>query len=400
MTSDLGVPDSRFASAVAVLLDGAHQVEPDRLAGLIETAAVALGASRCRVWLVDHQQRVLVPVHPADDAEPAVVERTIAGRAFASSTTVEVAGKADAVHLWLPLVDGVDRIGVLEIDVEGPTPPMHEAFRHLASIATSEIISRGQYTDAFTMTRRCQTMTLAAELQWQTLPPTSFATSKVSVAGMLEPAYHIGGDTFDYAYDDNGLHVGIFDAVGHGLEASLLSILAVGAYRNRRRSGEELGGIGTTIDEVITQHSRGDAYITGQLAHLDVTSGVLSWLNAGHPQPLLIRQGRVVGPVSCPPRPPFGLGQLVPGAEPLILQDQLEPDDAVLMFTDGIVEARRTSGSDFGLDRLVDFMERALAAGLSPSETLRRLSHAVLDFHSGALQDDATTVLVTWHPQR
>jgi len=392
--------DRRLTSAVTDLLDGAHQVESDRLTALIETTAAALGASLCRIWLVDHQQRILVPLTAGDDVEPVAVERTIAGRAFASCALVEVAGDAEALHLWLPLVDGVNRIGVLEIDIDDPTPEASEAFRHLATMATSEIIARGQYTDAFTVARRTQTMNLAAELQWQTLPPTSFATRDVTVAGMLEPAYHVGGDTFDYAYNDGGLHVGIFDAVGHGLDASMLSTLALGAYRNRRRSGEQLGGIGTVIDEVITNHSQTDDYVTGQLAHLDVTTGVLRWLNAGHPLPLLIRHGRVVGPMSCPPRPPFGLGSLIPEAGARMAEDQLEPGDAVLMFTDGIVEARRTSGTDFGLERLIDFMDRAFAADMSPSETLRRLSHAVLDFHSSALQDDATTLLIAWHPQR
>jgi serine phosphatase RsbU (regulator of sigma subunit) len=397
---DLSIPDSRFARTVADLLDAAQNVEPDKLAGLISTAAAALGASACQIWLVDHQQRILVPLAPADDVEPAAVDRTIAGRAFANCAVLEVPGEAGAVHLWLPLINGVDRIGVLEIDAEDLTPKAREAFRHLASITTSEIIARGQYTDAFTAARRCQTMDLGAELQWQVLPPTSFATRDVSVTGMLEPAYHIGGDTFDYAYNGGGLHVGLFDAVGHGLVSSLLSTLALGAYRNRRRSGVDLGAISAGIDDAITEHTRADDYVTGQLAHLDVTTGTLRWLNAGHPLPLLIRQGRAVGSMSCSPHMPFGLGHLLPERMATIAEVQLEPDDAVLMYTDGIIEARGPGGSDFGLERLVDFMDRAFAAGLAPGETLRRLSHAVLDFHSGSLKDDATTVLVSWHPVR
>lgn len=392
--------DRRLTSAVTDLCGGARLGEPDELAALIETTAASLGASLCRIWLVDHPQRILVPLAAGDEVEPAAIERTIAGRAFSSCEVIEVLGEDAILHLWLPLVDGVNRIGVLEIDIDDPTPEASEAFRHLATTATSGIITRGQYTDAFTVARRTQTMNLAAEVQWQTLPPTSFATRDVTVAGMLEPAYHVGGDTFDYAYNDGCLQVGIFDAVGHGLDASLLSTLAMGAYRNQRRSGEGLGGIGTVIDEVITRRSRTDEYVTGQLAHLDVTTGVLRWLNAGHPLPLLIRHGRVVGPMSCPPRPPFGLGYLIPEVGARMAEDQLEPGDAVLMFTDGIVEARKPSGADFGLDRLIDFMDRANASALSPSETLRRLSHAVLDFHGGVLQDDATTLLIAWHPQR
>lgn len=400
VSADLAVPDDRFAQVVAELLDATHLVEPDELASLIAKAAGALGATACQIWLVDYQQRLLVPVGAAGDVEPAGVDRTIAGRAFATGTPVEVLGEDDSLHLWLPLLDGVDRIGVLEIGAEGLTPQAREAFRHLASITASEIVTRGQYTDAFTATRRCEKMNLAAELQWQSLPPTSFATKDVSVTGMLEPAYQIGGDSFDYAYNSGGLHVGIFDAVGHGLASSLLSTLALGAYRNRRRSGDDLDAVSVGIDEAVTEHTRTDDYVTGQLVHLDIATGRLRWLNAGHPLPLLIRQGRVVASLSCSPRPPFGLGHLLGGGATSLAENQLEPNDAVLMYTDGIVEDRRRGGSDFGLERLADFLDRAFAAGLSPSETLRRLSQAVVDFHGGSLQDDATTVLLTWHPQR
>jgi serine phosphatase RsbU (regulator of sigma subunit) len=78
--------------------------------------------------------------------------------------------------------------------------------------------------------------------------------------------------------------------------------------------------------------------------------------------------------------------------------ERLQPGDSVLLYTDGIVEARRAGGSDFGEDRLREFLGAAFAAGSSPSETVRRLSNAVLDYHGGHLQDDATTVLVTWDP--
>ncbi|CAN5201285.1 PP2C family protein-serine/threonine phosphatase [soil metagenome] len=398
-----GEGGGRFARVIADLLDAAHLVAPDQLPELIGATAGALGARASRIWLVDHQQRTLVPLG-ADEAdegiEPAAVDRTVAGRAFSSCEPVEVPAQVGGVRLWMPLVDGVDRIGVLELDVESVTPQSREAFRHLASIATSEIITRGQYTDAFTVARRRQTMSLAAELQWQTIPPITFATRDVTIAGILEPAYHIGGDTFDYAFNDGVLDVGLFDAVGHGLVSSHLSTLALGAYRNRRRSGDELPAMGDGVDDVIRDHDGVDDYVTGQLARLDVETGVLCWLNAGHPLPLLIRQGRVVATLACPPRPPFGLGHLSPACAAVIAEDQLEPGDAVLMYTDGIIEARRPGGWDFGIERLTDFMDRAFAAGLSPAETLRRLSHAVLDFHSGSLQDDATTVLVSWHPQR
>jgi serine phosphatase RsbU (regulator of sigma subunit) len=111
---------------------------------------------------------------------------------------------------------------------------------------------------------------------------------------------------------------------------------------------------------------------------------------------LLIRQGRVVGHLPCAPRPPFGLDDLQAPGEPEVAVHQLEPGDALLLYSDGVVERRSTQGVDYGLDRLNDFLHTAFAAQMSPAETLRRLSNTILDFHDGTLHDDATTLLVVW----
>jgi serine phosphatase RsbU (regulator of sigma subunit) len=116
------------------------------------------------------------------------------------------------------------------------------------------------------------------------------------------------------------------------------------------------------------------------------------WLNAGHPRPLLLRGGRVVRTLACSPRPPLG----IPRTDPEIATEQLEPGDSLLLFTDGVVEARSAQGQAFGFDRLADFFGRAAASGLEPAETMRRLVHDVVEHHGGQLQDDASCVLIEW----
>jgi serine phosphatase RsbU (regulator of sigma subunit) len=97
--------------------------------------------------------------------------------------------------------------------------------------------------------------------------------------------------------------------------------------------------------------------------------------------------------LTCAPRTPLG----IPHADPEIGTEQLEPGDALLLFTDGMVEARSPGGQAFGFDRLADFFGRAAASDQEPAETMRRLVHTVVDHHGGRLQDDATCVLVEWH---
>ena len=185
---------------------------PDQLPLIAEDIVTWLGVRRLRVWLADYPLRVLVPF-PSSSATPLGIDGTVGGRAFVRGHPVEVSGE-DGTVLWLPLSDGVDRLGVLEVVLE-----LDESARvvleHYVHAVAAELVTHGQYTDAFKRARRRENMTLAAELQWQLLPPTTFATSEVTLSGALEPAYKVGGDSFDYAYDNGILRLLIIDAVGH-----------------------------------------------------------------------------------------------------------------------------------------------------------------------------------------
>jgi hypothetical protein len=70
-------------------------------------------------------------------------------------------------------------------------------------------------TDSYSLARRRQPMSLAAEMQWQLLPPLTFVTSRVVIAGLLEPAYEVAGDAFDYALNGDIAHLAVIDPVGH-----------------------------------------------------------------------------------------------------------------------------------------------------------------------------------------
>jgi Stage II sporulation protein E (SpoIIE) len=120
-------------------------------------------------------------------------------------------------------------------------------------------------------------------------------------------------------------------------------------------------------------------------------SGRLEWSCAGHPRPLL-RGRNVVAELGCDPTLPFGLGDGAP--EPGI--EELEPDDAVLLYTDGVVEARTPDGELFGLDRLADLLEREAAAAGRPKNCCAAWCLPVLEHQAGGLRDDATLLLMQW----
>jgi serine phosphatase RsbU (regulator of sigma subunit) len=77
-------------------------------------------------------------------------------------------------------------------------------------------------------------------------------------------------------------------------------------------------------------------------------------------------------------------------------REQLQPGDRLLLYTDGVTEARDAEGTEFGVARFTDFIVRSNADGLPVPETLRRLMNAILDYHDGRLRDDATVLFCEW----
>ena len=148
------------------------------------------------------------------------------------------------------------------------------------------------------------------------------------------------------------------------------------------------------IDTALAEQFGGDAFVTAVIARLGLDSGVLEWIDAGHPAPLLLRNRRVVRQLEAEKALPFGLG----GDRPNAATEQLQPGDRVLFFTDGLLEGRSPEGEDFGIDRLIDHWERDAESGQPAEETLRRLTRGAIEFCGGKLRDDATLLHLAWHP--
>jgi len=400
-----------IARAVQVLLRGAHLAATSDVPELVALAASAAGARSATVLLVEYDLRVLVPfTTPRIRREPVPIAGTLPGKAFAegvpiSSTNEQApdAGNYPSIRpgmtgvtpdmCWLPLLDGTNRLGVLELELEPGRPLPADGLEDLASLVAQVVVTRSSVGDWAEMTRRLGPMRLESEMQWKLLPPLSFGTVKVSVVGSLVPAREVAGDSFDYALNGQVLHVGLFDAMGHGLSAALLAALVLAAYRNGRRTGLELADVVRSIDKFVSAQFT-ESFATAIVGQLDVDTGVFEWASCGHPAALLVRDGRVVKTLDGGQNLPLGLQGT---AEVALTSERLQPHDRLLLYSDGVVEARNIDGEWFGTDRLVDEVTKASSAALPAAETMRRLVHGILDHQHGDMQDDATTVLVEWH---
>ena len=385
---------------------GAHKV-----ADLLAATAASLGLGDAVAYLVDLQQTVLVPF-VASGAErnhqivPLAVESTVAGRVFQHSQFLtQPAVPGGGTRVWLPLFDGSERLGVLAVTLPDEKALyaedglLHARLLAFAALCTQLLMIKTLYGDTIVTLRRTAQMGLAAEIQWALLPPLTFTSDTVELAGALEPAYEVAGDSLDYAVDRGSVQMAVFDGMGHGLHSSQLAAMAVAAYRNSRRAGRSLVETLRGIDDAVQTVFAGVAFTTAILAHLDTESGRFRWVNAGHPPPLLLRNGRLIKELSVDPTVPLGLGNDVVregGDQVVVGAEQLEPGDYVLLYTDGITEARSPVGEFFGDARLVDLVTRNLASGLAGAETMRRVIRELLDHQQGQLTDDATLLLVQW----
>jgi hypothetical protein len=374
-----------YAEALRVVCEGG-------VGGLDQVMAAAcaqLPAWDPVVYLADFSRQALLPLTTGAAAED--VAGTLAGRAFTSGQPV-TSERDDGVRVWVPVVEQTSRAGVLAVTM--PTADQ-DSIGHaelLGAFTGLVVAALARVSDTPHVRRWRQPMSLAACMQWDLLPPWSASFPDVLVAGMLEPAYDIAGDAFDYAADEDTLHFAITDGMGHGLGSTMLASLAVGAYRHARRHGAPIAEMHVAVDRALVDYYGDDSFATGIIGTLARHTGRLEWSCAGHPPPLLLRGRKVVAELENVATLPFGLD----GGSPVLASCDLEPDDAVLLYTDGVTEARAADDELFGLERLTDLLEREAASGQPPEELLRRLVRALLDHQVGGLRDDATLLLLQW----
>jgi sigma-B regulation protein RsbU (phosphoserine phosphatase) len=386
----------RTLQMLTSLLDGAHLAAPDSVADVIASAGAHLGWS-ASVYLVDYEQRELIQLSPTADAQAPSerVDGTIAGRAFSIIEPLPATAPDGRPRLWVPLIDGVDRLGVIDIRFEDGTATntdeVRDAVRWFSHLVGHLIGSKSPYGDTFHTTRLSRPRTVESELIWSMLPPLTMACHGLVISGLLEPAHAVAGDVFDYAVSDDVAHFTIVDATGHDLQSGVIGATALASYRNSRRRGADLPHTARVIDDTLARLAD-NTYATGVFAQLELTSGVLHYVNAGHPAPFLLRSGKIVKSLEGGRRSLLGLPPHTcePAAE------QLERGDWLILYTDGVTEARDDARQFFGLDRFVDVVERCAASGLNAAEALRRIVHRVMEHQHGVLQDDATIVVVQW----
>ena len=367
----------------------------------VEAVTAALGemveATSATLLVTDFTGRALVRLTSAalvegarssgaEQAETLPLPGTLYERVLRTQQA-DVRADGDGARMIVPVTDRGDAIGLIEFLL-----PRYPSDADVADVRTAAhalayvVIAARRHTDVFEWGQRSTPFALAAEIQRRLLPPSyTCEAGQFTLAGWLEPASSVGGDTFDYNLDRDHLQLSITDAVGHEVAAALLATLLVGSLRNGRRGGMDLGQQATYANESLAQHAAPGQFVTGQLVQIDLRSGTATIVNAGHVLPLRLRDGRVEE-VQLRIDPPFGV---VPGRRFEVQSLSLEPGDRIIFLTDGMEERNAVD-----LDVATALVE---TADLHPREVVLALGTAVLSETGGDLRDDATMICLDWY---
>ncbi|MBQ0865986.1 PP2C family protein-serine/threonine phosphatase [Streptomyces smyrnaeus] len=346
--------------------------------------------------LADYGMRSLQLVEPVPlTTEPLPIHGSPQGRALRAPEPVVLTDRATgAVTVHLPVSARGDRLGVLSVTLPGGTDAagLLPELAGLCEALGHEITVADRDTDLYQRARRATRLTVAAEMQWHLLPGHSFQRHEFALGAHLEPAYSTSGDNFDWSVSAEHLTVTVTNGMGEGVEAALLTNLAVGAMRNARRAGLGLADQAALTDQAVYAHYRGSAYVSSVLLRFELATGEVEIVEAGSPRAWLCRDAKVDNLV-FDAQLPLGMFE---DTHYVTEHFRVQPGDRLLLATDGVYEPLSRAAEPFGDHALARSLtaNRLLPPSQVPSAVFRDLA---VHRGEGPLQDDALVLCVDWY---
>ncbi|MEV7127461.1 PP2C family protein-serine/threonine phosphatase [Streptomyces sp. NPDC093260] len=353
------------------------------------------GAESVELFLADYGLTVLQPVSVLPlTADPLSVHNSVEGRAFGAQEPVVEPAAGGCVRVHLPVSVRGDRLGVLSVTLPGGDG-VQNLLGELADVAEvlgHEVVVAERDTDVYLQARRRDRLTLAAEMQWHLLPGRSCSRPEYELGAQLEPAYAIFGDNFDWSATADRLMLYVTNGMGEGIEASLLTNLAISALRNARRAGLAIDDQAALADQAVYAHYRGRCYLSVLMFDFDLATGRAKVVDAGSPRLLRLRGGTVES-VALEAQLPLGMFE---ETDYVVQEFQAEPGDRLVFVSDGVYAVAGPGGEAYGDAALARAIQatRLLPAAEVPRAILRELTG-----HRGRAvpEDDALVVCLDWH---
>ncbi len=281
---------------------------------------------------------------------------------------------------------------------EEPYSPTDIELLHLVANQTALAIENSRLTETVvTETAQREMITrelaIARDVQQRLFPQAQPDMPGVEYAAMCRPAREVGGDYYDYfLLPEETLGIAIGDVSGKGIPAALLMASLQAALRGQAVSGGvNISRLIANLNTVIYATSQSNRYATFFYAQYEAGSGRLTYINAGHNPPVIIRKSESEwGTIRLEAGgPPVGL---FPSSSYESGSLQIAQGDLLLLFTDGISEAMNSADDEWGEDQMIEMLQKS--GGESSKEILRRILEAADSFVAGAPQHDDMTMMV------
>jgi sigma-B regulation protein RsbU (phosphoserine phosphatase) len=259
----------------------------------------------------------------------------------------------------------------------------------LANQTSVAITSTFLYRDSLEKTILEEELAVARRIQQQFLPHGLPQTSGFTMAGLNAPSKFVGGDYYDTVDIGGGSYlIAIADVAGKGVPAALLASMVQAAIRTQAPDRKPVGELMARLNRLVYEATPADRFATCVLAEVTANGSALCFSNAGHNYPILrsgngscrfLHEGGI--PLGIQPGIPYPEGKA-----------SLQSGDTLVMYTDGITDARNRLGEDFGEERLIALVER-LPDRLTADEVVRTIADEVARFSDGADQMDDITLV-------
>ena len=233
-------------------------------------------------------------------------------------------------------------------------------------------------------------LAIATRIQMGLLPDTFPDSTEYDLYASMDPAKQVGGDLYDFfMVDDTHLAMVIADVSGKGISAALFMVVAKTLIRNLTENGTlDPAEIFTLVNRKLIEVNRATLFVTAWLGILDLKTGTVAYVNAGHEYPAIRRAGGKFVLF----RDRHGLA-LAASKKAVFRSDEitLEPGDTLFVYTDGVPEANNEAEELLGMDRMIEILNRKPDA--SPREVIENVQAGMAEFVGTAEQFDDTTML-------
>ncbi|MEW5758357.1 MAG: SpoIIE family protein phosphatase [Candidatus Omnitrophota bacterium] len=230
---------------------------------------------------------------------------------------------------------------------------------------------------------------VAKKIQESFLPKGFPRSECFEIAGLMVPARKIGGDLYDFVQLGNqNIGVMIADVSGKGVPAALFMAKTISDFRYFAKSNDLPKDVLLKLNNKLSIESRESIFVTMNYLVLDIANKKIIAANAGHFSPIVIRAGKSIE-LNFDFGPPLGILEEAQFSQ---VEFPLEKDDIIVLYTDGVIEAKSIKTEDFGKQKLInDVIE---SKHLKASELVSRINDGIAKFSYGATQHDDLTIIV------